>query len=561
MSTPASPFKFLDSYQQDDRDIFFGRENEVTDLYNALSGVKNLLLYGPSGSGKTSLIECGLRNQFSDADWFALTIRRGANLNASYFTVINEALKEKITVDPVTKLPAEPAINFGQALEELFTERYQPVYLLFDQFEELLIMGSDAEKKEFFGRLNQLIRHKVPCRIILIMREEFIGYLSEFEYLCPSLFQHRFRLEKMGRANVREVIYNILTAPRYRKSFDVDKTDELCDAILAKLPDVKHEIELAHVQVFLGELWDRAEKEKKGNSKPLLLPGLIKDTDNLESVLDVFLKKQFAELEPVYGEKAPLELLAAMITERNTKLQISEQDLQKDLDAKNVKLNAPLPNLINDLETRRIIRTIKVGDDTQYEISHDILALLVGQNLTKEMKLRERAQEIYNVYEERTGFFSQDDLDYLRPFEQYRAYPSSLLGRIKDSEAYIKANEEKELTASKKRLRRVMGLLGLALLALIAAGYFWYSAGIESKNARIAEQKATKSLDKFTNEQVAKDSIQFDILRARANTILKVGGSPVDIIKEMKSLDSVHANMPWMSRLIDSIKIKCPECQ
>ena len=561
MSTPASPFKFLDSYQQDDRDIFFGRENEVIDLYNALSGVKNLLLYGPSGSGKTSLIECGLRNQFSDADWFALTIRRGANLNASYFTVINEALKEKITVDPVTKLPAEPAINFGQALEELFTERYQPVYLLFDQFEELLIMGSDAEKKEFFGRLNQLIRYKVPCRIILIMREEFIGYLSEFEYLCPSLFQHRFRLEKMGRANVREVIYNILTAPRYRKSFDVDKTDELCDAILAKLPDVKHEIELAHVQVFLGELWDRAEKEKKGNSKPLLLPGLIKDTDNLESVLDVFLKKQFAELEPVYGEKAPLELLAAMITERNTKLQISEQDLQKDLDAKNVKLNAPLPNLINDLETRRIIRTIKVGDDTQYEISHDILALLVGQNLTKEMKLRERAQEIYNVYEERTGFFSQDDLDYLRPFEQYRAYPSSLLGRIKDSEAYIKANEEKELTASKKRLRRVMGLLGLALLALIAAGYFWYSAGIESKNARIAEQKATKSLDKFTNEQVAKDSIQFDILRARANTILKVGGSPVDIIKEMKSLDSVHANMPWMSRLIDSIKIKCPECQ
>ena len=561
MSTPASPFKFLDSYQQDDRDIFFGRENEVIDLYNALSGVKNLLLYGPSGSGKTSLIECGLRNQFSDADWFALTIRRGANLNASYFTVINEALKEKITVDPVTKLPAEPAINFGQALEELFTERYQPVYLLFDQFEELLIMGSDGEKKEFFGRLNQLIRHKVPCRIILIMREEFIGYLSEFEYLCPSLFQHRFRLEKMGRANVREVIYNILTAPRYRKSFDVDKTDKLCDAILAKLPDVKHEIELAHVQVFLGELWDRAEKEKKGNAKPLLLPGLIKDTDNLESVLDVFLKKQFAELEPVYGEKAPLELLAAMITERNTKLQISEQDLQKDLDAKNVKLNAPLPNLINDLETRRIIRTIKVGDDTQYEISHDILALLVGQNLTKEMKLRERAQEIYNVYEERTGFFSQDDLDYLRPFEQYRAYPSSLLGRIKDSEAYIKANEEKELTASKKRLRRVMGLLGLALLALIAAGYFWYSAGIESKNARIAEQKATKSLDKFTNEQVAKDSIQFDILRARANTILKVGGSPVDIIKEMKSLDSVHANMPWMSRLIDSIKIKCPECQ
>lgn len=42
------------------------------------------------------------------------------------------------------------------------------------------------------------------------MREEFIGHLSEFEPLCPSLFQHRFRLEKMGRANVRTVIQQML---------------------------------------------------------------------------------------------------------------------------------------------------------------------------------------------------------------------------------------------------------------------------------------------------------------------------------------------------------------
>jgi MoxR-like ATPase len=57
MNDQASPFKFLDSYQQEDRDVFFGRNKEILDLYNALSGVKHLLLYGPSGSGKTSLIE------------------------------------------------------------------------------------------------------------------------------------------------------------------------------------------------------------------------------------------------------------------------------------------------------------------------------------------------------------------------------------------------------------------------------------------------------------------------------------------------------------------------
>jgi len=159
MSQVNSPFKFLDSYQQGDVDVFFGREKETLDLYNALSGVKHLMVYGPSGSGKTSLVECGLRNQFSDADWYALTIRKGADINASVFAAINDSLKEKIALDPVSKMPSDPQMEFGQAVEQLFSERYQPVYLLFDQFEELLISG-EIEEKSYAGRI-----HRSPFRV------------------------------------------------------------------------------------------------------------------------------------------------------------------------------------------------------------------------------------------------------------------------------------------------------------------------------------------------------------------------------------------------------------
>lgn len=139
MSNLQSPFKFLDSYQKEDIDVFFGRDEETKALYKALRGVKQLLVYGPSGSGKTSIIECGLRNQFSDADWFALTIRRSKNINTSVFASINQALKKKILPDVHTLMPETGAIDFGEAIEALFEERYQPVYLLFDQFELSLI--------------------------------------------------------------------------------------------------------------------------------------------------------------------------------------------------------------------------------------------------------------------------------------------------------------------------------------------------------------------------------------------------------------------------------------
>lgn len=571
MNQIASPFKLLDSYQQDDRDIFFGRDKEVNDLYNALSGVKQLLLYGPSGSGKTSLIECGLRNQFSDADWFALTIRRGSDLNGSFFTSINTALQEKIELDKDTKLPADVQMNFGKAMEQLFAERYQPVYLLFDQFEELLIMGSKDEKEDFFKSLNQLIRYKVPCRVILIMREDFIGYLSEFEYLCPSLFQHRFRLEKMGRANVKIVVHDILTAPEYRVSFDVDKTDALCEAILSKLFHKKLEIELAHVQIFLGELWDRAVAERSGNGKPRLHPGLIKDTDDLESVLDIFLQKQFAELEPVYGEKTSLEVLANMITNRNTKLQIGEKELQKQLEFDNVELKAPLSNLLHDLEIRRIIRTI--GENKQYEISHDILAFLVGQSRTEDMKLREKAQEIYELFDKRTETLGQNELNNLQIYEQYRAYPAGLKELIEKSKAQIdfEKNEKErlqkeQLERKKKQLRNTRIWLGACfVLAIVAAVSGWIAnnkmeeADIQRQIAQTEGDRATKALRRFQEEQAAKDILRFNELDARANTILEADGRPLAILDTMKTIYKVYdydsiPEMKWINRRIDSIQ-------
>ncbi len=419
--TRSSPFKFLDSYQKDDLDVFFGREQETDKLFDALSGVKHLLVYGPSGAGKTSLIECGLRNQFSDADWLALTVRRGNNLNDSVFARIKEHLH--------TPFDPDPDFEFGQAVEALFDEQYKPVYLLFDQFEELLIQGSAAEKTEFFTRLNRLIRYKTPCRILLIMREEFIGHLSEFEPLCPSLFQHRFRLEKMNRSNVQRTIENMLAAPRYLAHFSVTDAELLAQTILSKLPDTQLEIELAHVQVFLGELWDRALAEvprsQKQTGLPRLHAGLVQPDDNLERVLDRFLKNQLAELKPAYGEKAPLELLAAMISERHTKLQLGLSDMEAALTKNAVALSQPLTALLQELEQRRILRTLKSGESTQYEISHDVLARVVGQNLTEEMKLREKARDVYRVYEERQGLFSRDDLDYLRAFEAFLAMPEA----------------------------------------------------------------------------------------------------------------------------------------
>jgi len=89
------PFKFLDPYEAEDREIFFGREEEVKELYKKCFSSNLLLLYGESGTGKTSLLRCGLLGRIPSSDVFLIHIRNsGGGL---------EALEQEI------KGPAGPA--------------------------------------------------------------------------------------------------------------------------------------------------------------------------------------------------------------------------------------------------------------------------------------------------------------------------------------------------------------------------------------------------------------------------------------------------------------------
>ena len=578
-------------------EFFFGREKETRELYESLSGVKHLLIYGPSGAGKTSLIECGLRNEFSPADWYAISIRRGENIIASTFKEINLALEDKIELDGETGLPVDEDIDLGRLIEKLFGELFQPVYLLFDQFEELLISGTLEEKEDFFRRLNQLVRYKVPCRVLLIMREEFIGYLSEYENLFPTLFTYRFRLEKMTRSRVNQVIQSILLAPYYTDYFKVEQPAELADRILSKLPDDRREIDLSHVQVFLSELWDRSLDRGNIDPLPVLDLELIREGDDLETVLDSFLKKQLRDLAVDFGSEWPLEILAIMISESFTKLQLDHQTIVNTLEKRGIDIDPKqvLP-LLEALEGRRIIRRLRSGELTRFEISHDTLALVVGQNLTEEMRLREKAQDIYGVYAERQGYLSQEDLDLLRPYKQYLPYPEELAQRITASEIYIKEQEAEQLHKAEQQLKKektlrqtaehnskrarqrtrvAIAITFFALITAIAAGYFYLDSEVQreeantQKNNAIAEKEnaqqakqisdslrnvAENALENLQVEKNAKELLRFRDLEDRSLVILEADiCPPKEMLDDMKSIAGFHPDSMKLRQVIQSI--------
>ena len=63
LDLPASPYRRLEWYTREQAELFFGRGQQIRDLYQRVTepgGAPILLLYGQSGVGKSSLLDAGL---------------------------------------------------------------------------------------------------------------------------------------------------------------------------------------------------------------------------------------------------------------------------------------------------------------------------------------------------------------------------------------------------------------------------------------------------------------------------------------------------------------------
>jgi hypothetical protein len=352
-----NPFKFLDSFHKEDKDRFFGRERETAQLYNAIHASNLVLLYGASGTGKTSLVDCGLANRFHDTDWWPVRVRRGNDLNVS--------LRAEMLRHVGRSVPDPSSVNVVDALQELYFEHYQPVYLIFDQFEELYILGSKKEQARFHETVAQLLLPGPPCKLLIIVREEYIAALSEFERVVPTLFDNRLRIEKMNEHNLMRVVVGMALAGGIR----IDEPGTTVRAIVEQVRDAREGVDLAHLQVYLDRLF-HTDLERRGgqDSGPVVFdPQLIERVGRFERVLSDFLDQQMARIEASLAEReggdpkgVPLEVLFSMVTQDGTKRNLDLQSILASLPP-NMRIGeASLQHCLDELVRIKLVRRLSI---------------------------------------------------------------------------------------------------------------------------------------------------------------------------------------------------------
>jgi hypothetical protein len=383
-----SPFKFLDSYNKNDKNIFFGRDEEIKALYELVQTSKLVLVYGASGTGKTSLVECGLSNKFSEADWFDVRIRRGnMPLLDATLLAINRKLKEE----------ANPEFDLTKSVEALYYHNFIPIYLIFDQFEELFILGDEKERDDFFNALVNLARVKVPCKILLIVREEYLAFFHDYEKLLPIIYDNRFRIERMNQLKLERVIQGTIQTPQYEIEFL--NPEENTRLIIENLRNERHDVDLTNLQVYLDRLYkvDMQRAEQKNEPRPPYKfdKSLIDEVGKLPQVIAVFLDEQMQDVDKTINfPNAALTILKLFVTNEGTKRNRSVHGIIEEF-TKNNALPIPIVEAcIEVLYERRILKELKIGEELRYEISHDLLAGQVYQRFSIEEKEFIRAERM-----------------------------------------------------------------------------------------------------------------------------------------------------------------------
>jgi GTPase SAR1 family protein len=491
-----SPYKFLDSYSKEDRNIFFGRDKEIEEIHSRVFENRILIVYGTSGTGKSSLINCGLANKFNDSDWLPVTIRRGININQSLFDCL-----DRIGLTDISESKKVSAGNMKpdilKIIQSIYLDHFKPVYLIFDQFEELFIFGNSKEKEELITNIKKVIDSDLQCRFIFSIREEYLAGISEFEKIIPSFFDNRIRIEKMTRQNAMQVI----EGPCHLNNITVETG--FSEMLLEKLNPDNSDVELTYLQVYLDKVFRMACQDNKEVNN--FTNDLLDKVGEVKDLLGSFLEEQISQLD---DPESGLVILKSFVSVKGTKHQITEEEVieySKTL-GKNIGRET-VTELIQKFIRLRILRD--KDEDGRYELRHDSLAAKIFEKITlveKELlEIKQFLDNAWNSFEKRQLFLTTEDLKYIAPYEN----------RLFLNEKVTRFVAQSKWSIHKARRRRQNALITAAVVIITVLSFFSIWALKERSNAISQKRFADEQKNNALEAKEAADSARQEALRLK----------------------------------------------
>ncbi|MCB0572397.1 MAG: hypothetical protein KDC66_21665 [Phaeodactylibacter sp.] len=478
----AQPFKMSQE------GLFFGREQDIENLYQLLTLERLIVLYSKSGLGKSSLINAGIMPRLVESvELRAFPIRFGAyqdgktpplNLTRGILALeeegIHPLLEKAFYNDSSLWFHLKNwQLHHGQSrfiliidqFEELFTYPEQDIIAFKRQVADLLHTEmpndfreqleahfDDAGKSIFSDQELELLHHPLEIKLLLAIRSDRMSLMNNLSDYLPNVLRTCYELNALNLQQAEEAILN----PAYLSSeafssppFDYE--DEAIEAILSFLSRGRREpIESFQLQILCQSLEQRVIDEGIKVIK-------VEHLQNIGSIYEDYYDTQIARLNDPAEQLAARQLIeeALIFEEEERRLSLYEGQVYQSFG-----FTPELLRKLVDLHLLRAEPSLKGG--YTYEIPHDTLVQPILKAKSRRLEQQRRQEE------EAAKAEREQELSALRR----------------------KAEEEQRKKARARAAATAFGLL--ALLALVAS----VVAARQYRMAKASEQEAIREKER-----------------------------------------------------------------
>jgi len=469
------PWLGLSPFTEATKSFFFGRDQEVRDIFLRVREQPLTVLYGQSGLGKTSLLGAGLIPKLKVEEFRPAIVRLGYEptdppLIEQVFQAIETSRQQT-----ETRGPRPASLSRGSTLWETFQhlptrapELLQfPTVLIFDQFEEIFTLTQTRDRQReaeaLFYQLADLVENRPPqdvqerllsdrrlareydlttssARIVITLREDYLSQLEVWKKLMPALMRNRMALNLLNGPQALEAVVRPGRLAGRELVSEAVGTRIVC--FVARRPPDTPLTEIGAVPPLLSLLCDELNATRLATGAATITGDQV-DQQSAD-ILQNFYRRSFEGLHPAVRRFVE----DRMVTVGGHRNPVAREDALSDL----TKAGVPNPALsIDQLIQGRLLSTEDRGGLQRLEITHDVLAPLAV--------------------------------------------------RSRDERQVREAKEQADRNAAdhRRRLRRARAALtlygALALVSTIAGLWAWRAQGIASTAQQLAESREREAVN------------------------------------------------------------------
>ncbi|CCH98785.1 Peptidase C14, caspase catalytic subunit P20 [Microcystis aeruginosa PCC 9717] len=352
--TMKSPYRGLKRFNDKDRDLFFGRDKLIAELFEMVNRSNLSLVLGASGSGKSSVVRAGLipelKKSLESQTFYDFIFTPNQDPFDSLHRCLLIEEKDYHFSEAEVEIAREAKADTLTKVIDTLRKDGERWLIFVDQFEELFTICNDLDKrKNFIAGLVQVAKSgNSSVKIVLAMRADFLEQFSFYPDLGAIANQNNIHLvTEMFPDELRQAIEQ--PAAKHGVVFE----EGLVEQIIKELDGQKGYLPL--LQYTLKLLWE-SECQTRG-------------ADGRFEIEDRTLnKKSYAALEGVRGA------LQKRVNEIYKNLNQDEQKITKQIFLK-------LVNVVDTDSGSRTVSRRAYKDKFVDKSEQKLLAEFISKNL------------------------------------------------------------------------------------------------------------------------------------------------------------------------------------